>query len=86
MLSLVQQSQNGTPVLIIPNKGGAVRFIINYRRLNQKLVTNTYPLPRIGKMMHQLGCFHYATALDLRAVYYTIRLSVTSQYMMKIAT
>ena len=34
VLTPVQQSQYGTPVFIIPNESGTVRFKIDYRRLN----------------------------------------------------
>ena len=38
VLTLVQQSQYGTPVFIIPEKEGTGIFITDYRRLNQELV------------------------------------------------
>ena len=41
-LTKIQQSQYGTPVFTIPNKEGAVGFITDYLRLNQKLVNKTY--------------------------------------------
>ena len=47
----LQQSQYGTPVFIIPNKEGTVRFITDYRRINHKLARKTYPFTRIGKTM-----------------------------------
>ena len=84
MLNTVQQSQYGTPVFIIPKKEGTVRFITDYRRINQKLVRKPYPLLRICKTMQQLEVFHYATALDINMGYYTIRLSSASQDMMMI--
>ena len=61
-------------------------FIADYHRLNHHLVRNTYPLPRIGETMQQLEKFQYATALDINMVYYTIRLSPSSQDMMTIVT
>ena len=54
LLTLVQQSQYGIPVFITPKKEGTVRFIMDYLRLNQKLVTKTYSFPRIGKTMKKL--------------------------------
>ena len=43
VLALVQKSQYGTPVFIIPKKEGNVRFIKDYHRLNHKLVRKPYP-------------------------------------------
>ena len=61
-------------------------FITDYRRLNQKLVRKPYTLPIIGDIMQQLEGFQYATALYLNMGYYTIRLSLASQDMIKLFT
>ena len=81
-----QKSQYGTPIFIIPNKEGTVRFITDYHDINKRLAKNPYPLPRIGETMKQLEGFQYATKLDLNTGYYTIILSPASQYMTTIVT
>ena len=86
MLTPVQQSQYGTPVFIIPKKKGTLRFMTDYRRLNQKLVRNPYPLPRIGKTIQKMEGFQYVTALYLNMVYYNISILPASQDMTKIVT
>ena len=86
MLTPVQQSQYGTPLFIIPKKEGTVRFIMDYHRLNQKLVRKPYPLPRIGKTVQKLEGFQYATALDTNVGYYTISLSPAIQDITTIVT
>ena len=86
MLTPVHQSKYGTPVFIIPNKEGTVRFITDYCRLNQKLVINMYPLPRIGETMQKLEGFKYVTVLYLKMGYPFIRLSPASQDMTTIVT
>ena len=86
MLSLVQKSRYDNPVFIITKKEGNVRFIPDYRRINQQLVGNMYPLTRIGKTMKQLEGLQYATTLDQNMGYYTIRLSPASQDMTTIVT
>ena len=53
-LTPVQQSQYGTPIFIIPDKEGTVRFITYYYSINHKLVSKPYPLPRICNTMYQL--------------------------------
>ena len=86
VLTSVQKSQYGTPLFITPKKESTVSFIAEYLRLKQKLVRNTYPLPRIGETMQKLEVFQYATALDMDMGYYTIRLSPASQDMMTVVT
>ena len=54
VLTTVQQRKYGTPIFIISKKEGTVRFITEYCRLNQKLVKNPHPLPRIGNTVKQL--------------------------------
>ena len=85
-MTSVQNIQYGTPVFMIPNKEGTVRFITDYCRINHQLVRKPCPLPRIGETMQQLEGFQYATTLDLNMVYYTIRISPASQYMTTIVT
>ena len=54
VLNPVQWSQYSTPIFIIPKKEGNVRFITDYRRINQQLTKNPYPLTKIGKTMQKL--------------------------------
>ena len=86
VLEPVQSSEYGTPVFIIPKKEGTVRFLSDYRRLNQTIVRKPYPIPRIGDTMQQLEGFQYATALDLNMGYYTIQLTPGSKDMTTIVT
>ena len=51
VLEKVQESEWGSPTFIIPKKDGRVRFISDFRRLNQKLKRKPYPLPRISDML-----------------------------------
>ena len=75
MLTTLQQSQYGMPVIIIHKKEVTVRFITDYRYMNQEFVRKPYPLPKICDDVQQLGGFHYATPLDLNMGYYTIELT-----------
>ena len=47
------------PIFIIPKKEGTARFITDYHRPNQKLVSKPYPLPRIGENIQKLEGFQY---------------------------
>ena len=74
----VQSSEWGSPTFIIPKKDNTVRFVSDFRRLNQKLKRKPYPLPRISDTLQQLEGFQYATSLDINMGYYQIVLSETS--------
>ena len=91
VLTLVQQFKYATQVFTIPKKEGVLGFITDYRRINQKLVRNMYPLHIIlvyiiGETMQQLEAFLYATALYPNMGCYTIRISIARKDMTKIVT
>ena len=72
VLEKVQQSEWGSPTFIVPKKDNKVRFVSDFRRLNQKLKRKPYPLPRISDTLQQLEGFQYATSLDMNMGYYHI--------------
>jgi len=51
VLAPMQQSEYGTAVFIIPKKEGTVRFLTDYRQINQGIVCKPYPIPRISKTL-----------------------------------
>lgn len=54
------------------------RFCIDYRRLNDHTVKDAYPLPRITDLLHDVRDSHHFVALDLRAGYWQIPMSLDS--------
>ena len=86
VLEKVQQSEWGSPTFIVPKKDGRVRFVSDFRRLNQKLKRKPYPLPRISDTLQQLEGFQYATSLDMNMGYYHIVLSPKAADMCTIVT
>jgi hypothetical protein len=67
-------SEWAAPSFIQPKKNGTVRFLMDFRRLNERLVRKPFPKPKISTVLQELEGFMYATALDLNMGYYTIRL------------
>ena len=86
VLERVQQSEWGSPTFIVPKKDNKVRFVSDFRRLNQKIKRKPYPLPRISDTLQQLEGFQYATSLDMNMGYYHIRLSDQASDMCTIIT
>ena len=75
VLEKVFESEWGAPSFIIPKKNGTVRFITDFRKLNEMLKRKPYPIPKIQDMLLKLQGFKYASSLDLNMGYYTIRLN-----------
>ena len=86
VLEKVQQSEWGSPTFIIPKKDNRVRFISDFRQLNNKIKRKPYPLPRIGDTLQQMDGFKYATSLDLNIGYYHISLTPKAADMCTIVT
>ncbi len=58
-----------------------MRTILDFRELNKRIVKNPYSIPKISMTLQELEGFTYATALDLKMGYYTIRLDPAASKM-----
>ena len=59
-------SPYSAPVLFTEKKGGGgLRMCTDYRSLNANTVTNSWPLPRIDKILARLKGAKYFSKLDL---------------------
>ncbi|KAL4311140.1 hypothetical protein GQ457_01G021280 [Hibiscus cannabinus] len=63
----------GAPVLFVNKKDGLMRLCIDYRQLNRVTIKNKYPLPRIKDLFDQLKDASVFWKIDLRSMYYQIR-------------
>lgn len=63
----------GAPELFVKKNDGSMRMCIDYRRLNQVIVTNKYPLPIINELLDQLQGAQHFSKIDLRSSYYQLR-------------
>ena len=86
VLRKCSDSEWGCPTFIIPKKNGTVRFISDFRKLNEQLKRKPYPIPKIAEMLQELESFTFATSLDLNMGYYTIRLDADTQKLCTIVT
>lgn len=68
-----------SPVWIVPKKKDASgkqkwRLVIDFRKLNEKTVTDRYPLPNITEILDKLGKCMYFTTLDLASGFHQIEM------------
>ena len=60
-------------------KNEGLRFCVNYRKLNAVTIKNRYPLPLIIKTLNRLYEFKMFTKLNLKNVYYKIRIKANNK-------
>ena len=61
-------------VVIVKKKDGNLRFCIDYRKLNDVTVKDSYPLPRINDCLDALSGGKYFSAFDLRSGYFQVKM------------
>ena len=60
------------PIVLVPKKDGTLRFCVDYRKLNDITVKDSYALPRIDDALATLSGNTYFSSIDLNAGYWQI--------------
>ena len=68
------ESKAGYPIFFIIKKDRGRRPYIDYRQLNDIINKNRYPLPLISTFKDKLYKKKWFIKLDLKTIYYTIRI------------
>ncbi|XP_040288719.1 uncharacterized protein LOC121001621, partial [Bufo bufo] len=76
-LGVIEPSESpwASPVVLVPKKDGTTRFCVDYRRLNDKTVTDAYPMPRMDELLDRISAGKYLTTIDLCKGYWQIPLA-----------
>ncbi|GFS73216.1 retrovirus-related Pol polyprotein from transposon 17.6 [Trichonephila clavipes] len=73
------ESPYASPVVLIPKPNGTFRLCIDYSKLNEITVADTYPLPRMDDLLHKAKLTPFMSTLDLRAGYHQVKVHVEDQ-------
>ena len=63
-----------SPIVFVPKPDGSMRFCVDYRRLNQMTVRDSYPIPRMDECIDSLGDASVCTNLDANCGYWQIEI------------
>ena len=78
---VIEQSQSewSFPVAMLPKPDGSPRLCVDYRRLNDVTVKDTFPLPRMDDCVDFLGEASVFSMLDCNSGYWQIPVAVEDQ-------
>ena len=74
------QSSWASPVVMVTKKDGTTRFCVDYRKLNDIMKKDAYPLPRIDDTLDVLRGSTYFSTLDLYPGYFISFHLLSSSY------
>lgn len=80
-LGVIEESHSpwNSPVLLVKKSTGEYRFCFDGRRLNELTKHDSYPLPRIDRILNMLRDAKYISSIDLRKAFWQIPLHESSK-------
>jgi len=80
------KSPLSSPVFFIKKKDGTLRFVQDYRKLNEITVKNRYPLPLVPDIINRLQGAKYFTKFDVCWGYNNVRIKEGDEWKAAFAT
>ena len=77
----MNRSEQVAPTFIQPKKNGTVRFLSDFRKINQRICIKPFPISKIQYMLLNLEGFTYASSIGLNMEYYHIELSPVARQL-----
>lgn len=72
-------SDYASPIVLVKKKNGATRICVDYRKLNEKIVKNRYPLPLMEDQLDVLQSAKVYSTLDLKNGFFHVAVEESSR-------
>lgn len=87
IISKVQASDWGSPLVIIPKADQTVRLCVDYKlAVNKCFVNDNYPIRQVTEILYSLRDSKYLCRLDLYKAYHHVQVDDESSYIQTITT
>ena len=80
-IGAIQKSYSpwASTVVLVQEKDGSLRFCIDFRKLNNWTIKDTYLLPHIDEALDSLQCSKWFSSLDLKLGYWQVKIDEESK-------
>lgn len=65
-------TRNG--IVLVKKKDGSIRFCIDYRKLNDVTIKDSYPIPRMNSTLDALAGAKWFSTIDLKSGYWQVKM------------
>ena len=72
------KSPYASPEFLVPKNGGGFRMVVDYRRVNSKILFDSYPMPSVEQAFEQFSGAVIFSTFDLNSGYFQIPLTTSS--------
>ena len=78
---IIEESQSNwsSPCILVPKHDGGFRFCTDFRKVNDKTKSDSFPIPRIADCIDQIGYAKFVSTFDMLKGYWQVPLTQRSR-------